>query len=221
MTSRQCLRDPIPEIEIAARRLDDAVSAHLAGDRETAEALLRLADDRIIRDWLDSVWGKASRYAQRLRVLDDPPPVLADERASPRFPAPETKHLVHQRDGFYCRFCKIPVIRAQVRRTMCQKYPGAVPWGRANATQHAAFQCMWAQYDHVVPHARGGSSDLENICLACAACNYGRGYYLLEEQDLMHPLQHAPRQGDWDGLERVLRPSEQLRIDALDLVSGG
>jgi len=79
-----------------------------------------------------------------------------------------------------------------------------VPWGNTNKTQHAGFQCMWAQYDHVLPHARGGSSELDNVYLTCAACNYGSGNFLLEEFDLVHPSERPPRQGGWNGLERVL-----------------
>ena len=47
---------------------------------------------------------------------------------------------------------------------------------------------MWAQYNHILPHAHGGRSDLENVYLTCAACNYGRGNYLLEKFDLLHPV---------------------------------
>ena len=36
MNLRCCLREPVPEIEIAAQRLDDAVSAHVRGERYKA-----------------------------------------------------------------------------------------------------------------------------------------------------------------------------------------
>jgi 5-methylcytosine-specific restriction endonuclease McrA len=198
---RQCLREPIPEIEIAARRVNDAVSAHLRGERDVAEELLRLADDKAVWDWLDSVWGKKTVYNQPRRILDNPPVLPKVQRDKPRDATVETKRLIHQRDGYYCRFCKMPIIRDKVRSAIRKEYPRAVPWEGTNATQHAAFQCMWAQYDHILPHARGGRSDLENVYLTCAACNYGRGNYLLEEFDLVHPSLHYPRQGPWDGLE--------------------
>jgi 5-methylcytosine-specific restriction endonuclease McrA len=198
---RQCLREAIPEIEIAAHNLNDAVSAHLRGERDLAEELFRQADDKVVWDWLDSVWGKETVYNRPRQILDDPPSMPMDQRAKPRAATEEIKRLVHQRDGQYCRFCKIPVIRGKIRSEIHKQYPKAVPWDGTNATQHAAFQCMWAQYDHLLPHARGGRSDLENVYLTCAACNYGRGNYLLEEFDLLHPSLHAPRQGKWDGLE--------------------
>ena len=201
MSLRCCLREPIPEIEIAACRLEEAVGAHLRGERDAAEELLRQADDKVVWDWLDSVWGKETVYNRPRRTLNDPPALPKDQRAKPRDATDDTKRLIHQRDGWYCRFCKMPVIRAKVRSAIRKEYPKVVPWEGTNATQHAAFQCMWAQYDHVLPHARGGRSDLENVYLTCAACNYGRGNYLLEDFDLLHPSLHAPRQGSWNGLE--------------------
>jgi hypothetical protein len=50
MRLRKCLREPIPEIEIAARRLNDAVTAHLRGERDVAAELFRQANDKAIRD---------------------------------------------------------------------------------------------------------------------------------------------------------------------------
>lgn len=203
ITLRTCLRQPIPEIERAAERLSQAAAAHLRGEKNVADDLLRLANDKIVWTWLDEVWGKASRYNQPVRLLNQVslPKAL---RSRPRDATLKTKRLIHERDGYYCRFCKIPVIRSAVRRYFQTHYSEAVCWGSTNNTQHAAFQCMWAQYDHVIPHAMGGSSGFENVYLTCAACNYGRGNYLLEEFDLIHPEEQPLRRGAWDGLERVL-----------------
>ena len=45
---RPHLLDPIPELQEAARLLDEAVSAHLAGDRDRADRLIRAAAFRVI-----------------------------------------------------------------------------------------------------------------------------------------------------------------------------
>lgn len=88
----------------------------------------------------------------------------------------------------------MPVIRGKIRSAILKGYSKAVPWQGTNTAQHAAFQCMWAKYDHVLPHARVGSSNLDNVYLTCAACNYGRRNYLLEKFDLVHPRLHARRE---------------------------
>ena len=156
-TSRLCLRPAIPEIQLAATYLDNAVSAHLAGNTQQAEDLIRAANIVAIRDWVESLWGKA--YLQ-VRVIPDAPPVLSKEqREKLRMPTSAERRLLHARDGFHCRFCGIPLVRAEIRNLLRKLYPNALPWPNGNKEQHPAFQAMWAQYDHVLPHARGGGND--------------------------------------------------------------
>ena len=202
MPLRRCLREPIPEIELAARRLDDAVSADLRGEPDNAARLFEQANDNSVREWLESLWGKFNKYNTPRRILTKPGLLSKGRRATPGKPTARTVAAVHQRDGHYCRFCQIPVISAKIRDKIRQLYPSAVPWGNTNLSQHAGFQCMWAQYDHILPHSRGGDSNLANIYLTCAACNFGRKELLLEELDLAHPSLYPPRQGNWDGLQR-------------------
>ncbi|HRQ88778.1 MAG TPA: HNH endonuclease signature motif containing protein [Bacteroidia bacterium] len=64
---------------------------------------------------------------------------------------------------------------------------------------------MWLQYDHVVPHARGGNNDLDNLILTCAPCNFAKWHYLCEEIGLRDPRERAPISSWWDGLERFKR----------------
>jgi len=92
---------------------------------------------------------------------------------------------------------------------MHKLYPDALPWGKTNDTQHAAFQALGLQYDHLIPHSRGGSTDLSNLVITCAPCNYGRGSYTVEEVGLNNPLLRepigsGPVGSGWDGLERFL-----------------
>lgn len=201
---RLCLRTPIPEIAVAAKYLDEAVSAHISGQTTAAERLIELANIPTIREWTESLWGKASPYVQYRLVTNAPPILKRKQRGESRMPSLEEQRLMHLRDGYHCRFCGIPVIRQQVRDRIRKLYPTVLPWGRANTTQHAAFQAMWAQYDHVLPHARGGSSDLDNVVVTCAPCNYGRMDYVLEELGLSDPRGREPSRSTWDGLERLL-----------------
>lgn len=199
----RCFRDPIPEIAEAARHLDAAVSAHLAGDAQTAGQLIRIADIPSIRDWTESILGRKSPY---VRFLGAPKPGVV-ARCPQRMPTALEKRQLHQRDGYHCRFCGIPVIRSETRARIMRAYPGDLGWGKRNRERHAAFFAMWVQYDHLVPHAKGGTNSLENIVVTCAACNYGRGGYTLAEVGLGNPLERAAVQSNWDGLERFTRHS--------------
>ena len=164
-----------------------------------ATELFTLANDPKVWAWTDSIWGKKSPFVR----IKKQPNKAPGERVKARMPTAIRKAELHSRDGFHCRFCGVPVIRAEIRKVLHIAYPTAVPWGRSNASQHAAFQCMWAQYDHVVPHSHGGANDLDNLVVTCAACNFGKMEYTLDELGLIDPRTIPPIQSSWDGLERV------------------
>jgi hypothetical protein len=132
-------------------------------------------------------------------------------------PTAAEKALLHQRDGYHCRFSGIPVIRAEVRKRMKAVYPQALSWATRNIECHAAFQAMWVQYDHIVPFKRGGLHDLENLVVTCAPCNFGRMQYTLDEVGLLDPRGRAPVRSTWDGLERfsvrVTSPPGSSHVD--------
>ena len=200
MPLRRCFREPTPAVLQAARSLDAAVTAHLAGDTDTATRKFAEADDPEVRAWLESLWGKGSPYVivNQLPVLD------VAERVKARMPTPRQKLELHQRDRYHCRFCGVPVIRPDVRKRAAALYPSVVPWGTTNLSQHAGFQALWAQYDHVVPHSCGGTNELDNLVVTCAGCNFGKMSYRLEELGLLDPRDFPPVVSTWDGLERLL-----------------
>ena len=201
---RTCLRDPIPEIFEAARLLDQAVTAHLDHRPDLAEELIISANMPVIREWTESLWGTNSAYVKVRMIADAPPRIPTEQRIKVRMPNTVEKKALYQRDGYHCRFCGIPVIRAEIRERIRNVYPDALSWGTRNIDQHAAFQAMWAQYDHLLPHARGGNNDLDNIVITCAPCNYGRWNRVVTEVGLIDPRTREPVRSDWDGLERFI-----------------
>lgn len=211
---RNCFRDPIEVIFEAAALLDRAVSAHLAGRISEADALVREADVPAIAQWTESIWGTASPEIHWRIEQTSPLPFLnRADRPTPRMPDSEVNRQIIDRDGYHCRFCGIPVIPAEVRRKLVQLYPDSARWGRLNCDQHAALQCLWLQFDHIVPNQRGGPSTFENVVVTCAPCNFGRMEQTIEECGLFHPLERDigptwPGFHAWDGLTRLLRPKE-------------
>jgi len=202
MVTRRCFREPIPEVAEAAKLLDGAVSAHLSGDFCTAKELIRLADRPVIRAWTESIWGAKSPYLCYRELSGSPPTLPRENRIPLRMPTWEKKQAMHARDGHRCRFCGILVVRKEIRARIMAAYPLEAPWGKKNAEQHAALQAMWAQYDHILPHSRGGTSELSNMVVTCAPCNFGRMEYTLEEVGLADPRDREPVRSTWDGLER-------------------
>lgn len=202
---RLCLRPAVPEITLAAECLDSSISAHMAGNTKEAADLIMAANISAIRDWVESLWGKASPYVQFRSIPDAPVTLSRAQRAAIRMPNLAEKRLLHVRDGYHCRFCGIPVVRAEIRNRLRKLYPDALPWATNNKNQHAAFQAMWAQYDHVIPHARGGNNERDNILVTCAPCNFARMNYTLEEVGLADPRLRKPVKSSWDGLERLIK----------------
>lgn len=198
---RECLWDPVPEVFDAAKTLESAVAAHIAGDRPTAEKLFASADIDAIRDWTEHLWGAGWHDRFKLKAYTGPLKLKPkSDRCVQRMPPISALREVVLRDGYHCRYCGIPVIPKEVRVRAHSLYPEAISWGTTNRSQHAAFQCMWMQFDHVIPHAYGGSNSLDNVVVSCAPCNNGRGSYLLEEIDLESPFNRSPHESDWKGL---------------------
>ena len=202
---RPCFREPIKEIFYAAKLLNQAVDAHLAGSRHEAASLIAEADMPNVWHWTESIWGKEKLEIHRRRtVKGTPQPISKDDRDSNKEPNAGQKRELIARDGYRCRFCGIPVIQKKIRIAMRKQYDDELPWGRTNKEQHAAFQCMWMQFDHVLPHSRGGRTNLDNLIITCAPCNYGRMEYTLEEVGLIDPRTRPVTKTNWDGLERFI-----------------
>lgn len=132
MTLRTCLREPVPEILAASRHLDAALTAHLAGQTQLAADLIRLANMPEIRSWTESLWGSDSPYVLTKSTSNAIPCLPRDQRVEARMASTEEKRLLHERDGFHCRFCGIPVIRKETRERIKAIYPDALPWGKRN-----------------------------------------------------------------------------------------
>jgi hypothetical protein len=222
LSPRRCMREPIREIFEAARLLSAATDAHLAGDHPTADTLLRTADMPVVRAWTESLWGSRAanpdqeKYHRSRNISDAPPYIEKAHRIAKRMPSLADRRTLIERYGKNCVFCSIPLIGERVRMAFRRAYPDAVPWGYTNPTQHAAFQCMWMQFDHVLPHSRGGDNSVDNVVVTCAPCNYGRAERTLEEVGLFDPRQRTSQKTSWDGLERMLvaLPNAGLRRHA-------
>jgi hypothetical protein len=207
---RRCMREPIDEIFHASHLLDLAADAHLRGDHSAADTLIRSSNMPAVRAWTESLWGsKAVNRNQwkyhRFRVVTAAPPHLHKaQRIAQRMPTSAERRSIIEHYGRNCVFCGIPLISKEVQTAFKCAYPDALPWGVTNQTQHAAFQCMWMQFDHVVPHSRGGDNTLENVVVTCAPCNYARWHWTLDEVGLIDPRTLPFQKTSWDGLERLL-----------------
>jgi hypothetical protein len=201
---RKSFTEHIPELKLATGLLEAAVYHHVSGNSVFAENLFMAANLDEVADWANSHWDRRWRATVTPNIEGLPKPIGKLSRSTERMPSLSILAKVLERDGFHCRFCCLPVIPKMVREKAHNLYPKAVPWGRKSYEQHAAFQAFWLQYDHIVPHSRGGSNDIENIVVACAPCNYGRGNFLLSEVGVSDPFLRPPHRSKWNGLMHFL-----------------
>jgi len=197
---RECLSPPPPAALQAGMLLQRAVMLHLAGDRTGAAMAFIDADLPACSEWADSLWGKGGPW-RRPRLPDQPASMPGiGPRQAPR----ALEEEIAARDGYWCRFCGIGVVRRKIRDAIRKAYPDAVRWGATNKGQHAGFQAMTACFDHLLPYSRGGATSLENMILACWPCNNGRTSLTLAEVELLDPRDRTPRPApgweQWDGL---------------------
>ena len=183
------------------------MEAHLAGDHQRAAELIRQADCDAVRGWVEPLMGSVKQFPERellvgYRALAEAPPKLPKaQRTLPRMPNRASEQRIIARDGYHCVFCNIPVVSSAARKRLTHLYPTEAYWGDRC---HAALWCMWLQFDHVLPHGRGGTSEDQNMVITCSGCNYGRMAFTLEEVGLADPRSVARIQSDWDGLNRLL-----------------
>lgn len=194
---RTCFLSPPSEAIEAAGLLKQAQIAHSHGNKDLATDLIKQADMPSIRAWTESLWGKASPHVMATAIAM----TIDFAKIEVRMPNTAEKAALHQRDGYHCRFCGLPLVRAEVRKRISLLYPEALTWGRTNLSQHAAFQAMWVQYDHLLPHAKGGTNELDNLVITCAPCNFARMDWTLDEVGISNPFLREPIKSDWDGLE--------------------
>jgi hypothetical protein len=201
---KNCLLVPPIEIFTTAKILIKAAEEHQIENHSEVKKLLTLVNDNKIRDWTESLWGKAGIYYQLQKKHGAPKTIDPKSRDPKRMPNKNLERELIERDGHFCRFCGIPVVRKEIRSLLNDHYPLELPWGKTNFDQHAAFQAMWLQFDHIIPHARGGTTTLENMIITCAPCNYGRMNFLLEEIELELSKRQSPSILNWTGLEELI-----------------
>jgi len=212
---RNCLYEPIAELFEAAMLLQKAAVAHVAGDRPAAEALLAQADLPAIFQWSEALFaGKTIAAEIKARIFcyspdpDRPVTVAENDRAGKTIPTALARQVI-QRDGYFCRYCGIPVIDPKAQSHLRKAYPHGLRWGGRNIDKHTAFQALDLDLDHLVPRSRGGRNTLENLIVTCAPCNCGKAHRTLREMGLNDPRERAPVVPNgfeiWDGLTLVLR----------------
>jgi len=119
---------------------------------------------------------------------------------------------VFHRDNFTCCYCGKPTIFLGTLRTISLLMPDDFPYHKNwkwNIT-HPAYWEMATSCDHLIPVARGGTNDKQNLVTVCYMCNSIKANWTLDE--LRWSLRETGDSG-WDGLAGLfVRMMEQYNI---------
>ena len=198
---RRSFLAPIPELEVAANLLSQAVEALLRKDIPTCTDLIRLADIRALRDFSYLICGPINHEIHR--QCKNPIYERISKEKMPRMPSKKVEYEVHRRDGWRCRYCSSRVISKIARTKIIEAVPEVARWGRTNEEKHFSLCTLSASLDHVVPFKRGGDNSDYNLVTACGPCQFGRNQWLLSEVGIYDPRDFSPIIDAWDGLTRL------------------
>lgn len=186
--------------------------------------------DSPIFDWSETLFagrtlslGKKVCPAMRAEIFTlapdpaKPDPIQKELRDRPSIPNSVIKEVI-ERDGYFCRYCNVPVIAPSAQSALRKAYPYEYRWGNIpgeakssprNIEKHVVFQALDLDIDHITPRSYGGRNTLENLIVSCAPCNNGKQSYTLAQMRLNNPLDR-PRVipagfEDWDGLTLIFK----------------
>ena len=186
MTGRRCLREPIPESFEAAELPSRAVDAHLLRRRDEVDRPIRAGDMKAVRGWTGSLWGTQRGPPDRITYAGFRADADALVRlAKPdRIPRPDAERCGEEGAdrplGSRLRLLRHARHLRRGADGHAAGVSGCLAVGDTDQTQYAGFQCLWWQYDHLLPHSRGGGNGIDNVAITCAPCNYGRGFDTLD-----------------------------------------
>jgi hypothetical protein len=105
-----------------------------------------------------------------------------------------------KRDKFVCRYCGRHTVISPLLRLLSIAFGDIFPYQRnwRMDSCHAGYWRDVASCDHLIPIARMGTSDLDNLVTACYMCNSIKQNWLVEE--LRWHLHPVPTDDGWDGL---------------------
>lgn len=173
------------------------------GDRVGATQVLTTIRSDEARDWLVE-HGQVSG-TRRVRGLNSVAPQTGTEFDPVRNAPRELQRRVFQRDSYTCRYCGLRQVSMEVLRAF-ERVVGTTVFRTVgtNAQQHGVVHAFKIVADHVVPHCRGGRTDMDNLVSACAGCNYGKASYTVGELAITDPRDRPPCGDDWDGMLALL-----------------
>jgi 5-methylcytosine-specific restriction endonuclease McrA len=165
-----------------------------SGDVDGARRIIAALDDAVLRQHWNDTCDEPTRRGAPSTI-----PPHDGERAARNTP-PTVITATFERDGWRCRWCGTPVVSPEAFKRMHATFPAEFPRDATNDGRHGLILAASASHDHVLPLARGGDENAENLVTACWPCQFGRFDWTLDEVGLRDPRERPPIVDDWDGV---------------------
>lgn len=200
MEYRNCFLEPPTELQSALDALLEAALTHAEQRFDDAATALIRADCETTRKWANTVNGPYNAEVHGPGPLVPKYTVPKSERDPLRMPTSMMKAELISRDGWHCRLCEVKLLDRDTVDRVISVYPDQTRWHLPEKEKHSLLRSLQVQYDHIIPHSRGGRTDPSNLILTCAPCNYGRSWWSFEDCRLIDPRSRLPKRSDWNGM---------------------
>ncbi len=182
----------------------DALEDFIQGDKETCLDKLSKIRNAEMQTWFIE-HGQMS-WKHRKNILQLAPPMAVDISLRDTLREPKKyQEEVFLRDWYRCRYCGNRLISQKLIRNFVKRLDS--PFfhrGETNLDTHGIVHMTWPVADHVIPWNLGGRTHPSNLVSACAACNYGKDRFTLDQLWLENPFNRPPITASWDGLSSKL-----------------
>ena len=191
----------------AIRSFERAVALASSGSLAESRDALAAVREPELREFFEEHGQQTYRFRTMGRGIERLAPGVRDLDPV-RAISGDLQREVMARDGYLCRYCQIPVVPKSVLAAYAKVIGAdAFPTANSNAGRHGVVLAFRANVDHVLPHNRGGRTNLDNLVTSCWSCNYGKSRFTVDELGLDDPRNRAPRQLDgWLGLTQYIEP---------------
>lgn len=213
--SRNAPLPPPPWLVEAVSDFAEAARFAACGEVETASLGLTSKVEGNAREWFVEHAQISANHRRRVLGVPRPGKTIKRSRSTVSM---QVKRRVWERDNYTCRYCQLPTIPDNVRVALCGVVGNnVVPWGDTNSSRHGVALVARTEYDHVHPATLGGTDDESNLVTSCAACNYGKDRYTIDELGLDDPRKRATSTTEWDGLNSLVPSLLALSVELLRL----
>ena len=147
---------------------------------------------------------KQKKFEDAKKIIKDECPFDPIEKEERKPFTEDFKTELLWRDGFIDRYSTTreklihPMVLRILSECMQDEFPYDSHWNMK--TTHIAYYQLYPSFDHIRPHARGGTNEKDNLVCTSFLRNMAKGGFTIEE--LGWKVQPEGNHNEWDGMTK-------------------